>query len=118
MTARTVFQAAAWLCIVAIGVLSLVAPSLRPVTFLPQSLEHAAIFVAAGLAAALGYPNRSPLLLAAFVVFAAAIELAQLFAPGRHARVADFAVDASAACTGVLLAMLIARWRPRIAEGS
>jgi hypothetical protein len=54
-----VFQVGAWLCLAAIGVLSLVAPSLRPVTFLPHNAEHFAIFTLAGLAIKLGYPNRT-----------------------------------------------------------
>ena len=48
MTARRLFQAAGWLLVVAIVVLSLVAPSLRPVTFVPHNLEHVAIFAVTG----------------------------------------------------------------------
>ena len=44
------FQVSAWLCLGVIGALSLVAPSLRPVTFLPHDFEHVAIFSFAGLA--------------------------------------------------------------------
>jgi hypothetical protein len=40
------------------------------------------------------------------VIFAGAIELAQLFAPGRHARLSDFIVDASAACIGLAAALV------------
>ena len=115
MNARTMFQVAGWCCIVAICVLSLVAPSLRPVTFLPHGLEHAAIFAAAGFMVGFGYPERPLLQMAAFMVFAAAIELAQLYVPGRHARLIDFAVDAVAACAGVAFAVLYARVRVRLA---
>ena len=59
MTPRRLFQVVGWLCVVAIVVLSLVAPSLRPVTFLPHDLEHAAIFIITGLALGLGYPGRT-----------------------------------------------------------
>jgi VanZ family protein len=106
---RTVFQIAAWLSLLVIAALSLVAPSLRPVTFLPQALEHAAIFGLAGIAAGLGYPDRKALTMAAMVIFSGAVELAQLFAPGRHARLRDFAVDAAAALIGIALATLAAR---------
>ena len=58
MTARRLFQATGWLCVAAIVALSLVAPSLRPVTFLPHNLEHLAIFIITGLALSLGYPGR------------------------------------------------------------
>jgi hypothetical protein len=108
VTIRTFVQLFAWLCVAAIVILSLVGPSLRPVV-MPHNLEHAAIFALTGLAIGLGYPNhglRNMLLLA---VFAGAIELAQLFAPGRHARWIDFFVDALAACAGVALAVLLTR---------
>jgi hypothetical protein len=109
MTARRLFQALGWVCVLAIIVLSLVAPSLRPVTFLPHSLEHAAIFAITGMALALGYPGRIVHHMIMLVIFAAAIELAQFYAPGRHPRLIDFAVDALAACAGVALAALIMR---------
>ena len=78
--------------------LSLVAPLVRPVTILPHDLEHVAIFAIAGFLAGLGYPGRPLRTLAAFVIFAGAIELAQIPVPGRHARLSDFVIDALAAC--------------------
>jgi VanZ family protein len=107
------FRAAAWICLFAIGVLSLVKPSLRPVTVLPHNLEHAAIFALGGLAVGLGYPNRAIRNMIALTVFSGAIELAQLYAPGRHARWIDFFVDALAACLGVALALVAGRLFPR-----
>jgi hypothetical protein len=118
MSVRTLSQLAAWACIVAICVLSLVAPSLRPVTFLPHGLEHAAIFAIAGFASGLGYPERPLPHMAGFAVFAAAVELAQLYVPGRHARLIDFTVDAVAACVGVAFAVLLARARTRLTVAS
>jgi VanZ family protein len=99
------FQLCGWLCLAAISVLSLVAPSWRPVTFLPHNTEHVAIFTLAGLALGLGYPNRGARAMAALVLFAAAVELAQFYAPGRHPRLSDFLVDALGACAGVILAL-------------
>ena len=104
-----VFQAGGWLCLVAIAVLSLVAPSMRPVTFLPHNFEHVAIFALAGLAIGLGYPNRATQHAIAFTLFAAAIELAQFYTPGRHPRVSDFVVDALGACAGVVFALMLTR---------
>ena len=113
MTARRALQVVAWTCIATIAVLSLVAPSLRPVTILPHGLEHAAIFALAGLAAGLGYPARPALTVGAFVIFAGAIELAQIPVPGRHARLSDVLIDALAACAGVAIAFAASRMRPR-----
>jgi VanZ family protein len=36
-----------------------------------------------------------------------ALEALQLFAPGRHARIDDFAVDALAACAGFALVAIL-----------
>lgn len=106
-----IFRLCAWLVLGAIVALSLVTPSLRPVTVLPHGLEHAAIFAIAGFAAGLGYPNRPALTMAALVTFSAAVELAQLVAPGRHARLVDFVVDAGAACVGAAVVYLAMRLR-------
>jgi VanZ family protein len=116
MTPRKLFQLIAWICFTAIAVLSLVSPSLRPVTVLPHNLEHGAMFALTGLAVGLGYPARPVLQLIAMVAFAGAIELAQFFAPGRHARLIDFVVDASGACAGVLIAVVLASLWSRAAE--
>jgi hypothetical protein len=112
------FQLAGWACIAAIAALSLVAPSLRPVTVLPHDLEHAAIFAITGFTLGLGYPNRAQLQMPAMIAFAAVIELAQIYAPGRHARVIDFVVDAFAACVGVAVAAILMRLRARVSEAS
>ena len=105
------FRICAWLCLAAIGVLSLVAPSLRPVTFLPHNFEHVAIFSLAGLAIGLGYPNRATQQMIGLTLFAAAVEIAQFYAPGRHPRASDFVVDALGACLGVALALMLTRMR-------
>lgn len=106
---RRAFQIIGWLCLLAIVTLSLVSPSLRPVTRLPHDLEHAGIFLIMGLALGLGYPGRIAMRMAIVVAFAGAVEIAQLFAPGRHARLIDFAVDAAAACIGGALAAIALR---------
>ena len=110
---QVLWQVVTWIILLAIVFLSLVKPSLRPVTVLSHNFEHAGIFVLAGLAAGLGYPGRTLRNMIALTIFAAAIELAQLFAPGRHARWIDLAVDALAACLGVALAVVVARLFPR-----
>ena len=115
MTPRTLVRFFAWLCLAAIAALSLVSPSMRPVTDLPHGFEHAAIFALTGLAIGLGYPGRIMRDVAWLTVFAAAIELAQLAVPGRHARWIDFIVDAAAACAGVVLAFIAARLLRRTA---
>ncbi len=84
----------------AILVLSLIPSELRPETSVPHKLEHLLIFAAAGVAFGLGYEARRGLLAIQLVIFAGAVEIAQLFVPGRHARLSDFLVDAVGICAG------------------
>jgi hypothetical protein len=95
-----------WSLALLITVLSLLPPDFRPETGTPHHLEHFAIFCSTGGALGAGYINNRAALAAALVFFAGAIEFAQIFAPGRHARLSDFVVDAAAACIGVGLSML------------
>jgi VanZ family protein len=97
-----------WLLATAIVVFSLVPPDLRPVTYAPHDFEHFAIFAATGLAFGLGYGPRYPIAIA-LIIFAGAIEVAQLFVPGRHARLSDFMVGALAACIGLAASHVLMR---------
>jgi VanZ family protein len=102
-----VARISAWVLAAIIVVLSLVPPGLRPETGAPHDLEHFAIFVATGLVFGLGYARRYGIVAIFLVVFAGTIEIAQLFVPGRHARLSDFVVDALAACIGLLATLLV-----------
>jgi VanZ family protein len=103
----TVARIAAWLLTIVIIVLSLVPPSLRPETAVPHNFEHFSIFFASGVAFGVGYSRRVYLMSVMLVIFAGAIELAQIVVPGRHARFNDFIVDALAACIGAAITSLI-----------
>jgi VanZ family protein len=104
---RSACRIAAWLISLAIIALSLVPPSIRPVTEASHGVEHFAIFAINGMAFAIGYPGRAVLSAIGLVIFAATVEIAQLLAPGRHARLSDFVVDAVAACVGVAAISLL-----------
>jgi VanZ family protein len=96
-----------WLLAAVIAVLSLVPPALRPETGAPHNLEHFAMFFVTAIAFGFGY-NRRPIFTAvALVIFAGAIEIAQNFVPGRHARWSDFVVDAVALCIGTTMGSFI-----------
>jgi VanZ family protein len=101
-----------WSLAAAIVILSVVPASLRPETSLPHKFEHFAIYWATGLAFALGY-SLTPLLATVLVLFSGAVEILQLFIPGRHARVSDFIVDALASIIGLITVLLIAQVRGR-----
>jgi VanZ family protein len=98
---------AAWSLAAAIVVLSLAPPALRPKTGAPHSLEHLIIYVATGFAFGLGYKRKHGLLAILLVIFSSFIEIAQLFVPGRHARLSDFIIDAVAVCIGLVMSSLL-----------
>jgi len=106
---QRLFQVAAWLLALAIVVLSLGPSSTRLVTGAGHNLEHLLIFLATGMAFGFGYPRRFWLLPIALLAFAAAIEIAQIWAPGRHARLSDFLTDGTASCLGVGLSYLVVK---------
>ena len=96
----------AWSLAATIIVLSLVPTELRPETGIPHMFEHALAFAATGAAFGLGYETRREILAIRLAIFAGAVEIAQLFAPGRHARISDFLVDAVTICVGAIAGSL------------
>lgn len=103
----------AWAIAATIVVLSVVPVSLRPETGAPSALEHFVIYASVGFAFGLSYLQPRTLLTMWLVTFAGCIEILQLIAPGRHARVSDFLVDSIAVCLGLLGATSVRRafWR-------
>ena len=96
----------AWLLALAILVLSVVPARLRPETGIPHDVEHFGIFVATGFAFGLGYAGRysAIAIVIAMLIFAGAIETAQLFVPGRYALLTDFFLNTLALFYGVAAA--------------
>ena len=94
----------AWLLAAAVTFATLGPPTLRPHSELGQDGEHAFAFVLVGLAFGLAYRNRRWPVAAIAVVLIGVLELLQFWAPGRHARLEDFLVDAGTACIGFALA--------------
>jgi VanZ family protein len=84
-------------------------PGLRPHSDLGQDGEHALAFILVGLAFGLAYRNHRRAVAAIAVVLIGVLELMQFWAPGRHARLEDFLVDAGTACIGFALAA-VADW--------
>jgi VanZ family protein len=99
----------AWLLAAAVTFASLGPAALRPHSDLGQDGEHAFAFALVGLAFGLAYPKHRWMTLAISVVMIGVLEILQLWAPGRHARLEDFVVDALAACVGFVLAVA-ANW--------
>jgi VanZ family protein len=98
-----VLRILAWLLAVAVTFVTLGPPQYRPHSDFGQAVEHALAFVLIGLAFGFAYPRQRLLTVGVAVLMIGALEVLQLFAPGRHARIEDFAVDALAACAGFAL---------------
>ena len=111
-------QVLAWVLVFGIVGLSIVPPDDRVVTDLPRSFEHLSIFLLTGAAFGLGYPDRYPMQSIALVLFAAAVELVQVWVPGRHPRLSDFAAGVLGLGLGIGLAFVSTRMaRGRMAKG-
>jgi VanZ family protein len=108
-TPKGSLRIAAWLLLSAIAAFSLISPDYRVTTFVPHDIEHFVIFALVGLTFGLAYPSRYIAHTVALLAFTAAIELAQLWAPGRHARFSDFTVNALGLAAGLGLTYLLAR---------
>ncbi len=94
----------AWLLATAVTFATLGPADLRPHAGLGQDGEHALAFILTGLAFGLAYPRRRWITCALAIVLIGALELMQFWAPGRHARLDDFVVDAVTAAAGFVLA--------------
>jgi VanZ family protein len=102
-------RATAWFLLTVIALLSLVPPGIRPTTFLPHKVEHAGMFLLAGVAFGIAHRGYERLSSIGAVIFCASVELAQLAIPGRHARFSDFVVDAVAICAGIFVGSMLTR---------
>src|SRR5436305_14990047 len=94
----------AWMLAAAVTFATLGPATLRPHSEMGQNSEHGLAFCLLGLAFGLAYPRRRLATAAIAVVLIGLLELMQFWAPGRHARLEDFLVDAFTACFGFALA--------------
>ena len=97
----------AWLLAAAVTFATLGPPSYRPHSPLGQDGEHALAFILIGLAFGLAYTEHRLRVAVIAVIMIGALELLQLWMPGRHARLEDFIVDALTACVGLAAAAVL-----------
>ena len=100
----TLLRIVAWLLAAAVTFATLGPPRFRPQSNLGQDGEHALAFVLIGIAFGLAYSRHRLMTLAIAIVGIGGIEILQLWAPGRHARLEDFIVNALGACIGIAIA--------------
>jgi len=115
--AARVWRLLLWFGLGLAAVLAFGPPSGEPMIEGQDKLQHVAAFAALTLAACLAYPwparsglPRDAVLAAALMAYGVAIEVIQLFIPGRNGSLADVLADALGVALGLLLARL---WRRR-----
>ena len=105
----TILRLVAWGLAAAIAFATIGPARLRPHLHLGQNGEHALAFVLLGLAFGLAHTRNRSLTATLVIAFTGLIEILQFWAPGRHARMGDFVVDALAASLGLLIAAALDR---------
>ncbi len=113
---------AGWLAVIAIGILSLLPGSLRPVTGWSGLLEHFSAYLLTAIFFSQGYKCRiHPMMVGALLTaYAAILEFCQIWVPGRNAGLLDAAAGAIGSFAGCLLVMVIIprmRDTSRISQG-
>jgi VanZ family protein len=110
-------QPLARICFVA-GIVVVIVGSLNPqLTSMPfqlsDKLVHVVAYALLGVAGAVGYPRRSmtALLIVGLTVFGIAIEIAQIYVPGRDGTLLDVAANALGSVLGVVGGRRITRRR-------
>jgi len=107
---RKLLQATAWFLLLVIVGLSVVSPEYRVSTPFPQCVEHFTVFLATGVAFGLGYPFRYDQGVF-LLLFTGAIELTQLWIPGRHGFFVDFVINSLGLVLGIALVSAVTRWQ-------
>jgi VanZ family protein len=99
------FQVAGVLVVCLIVLLSIIPGNMQIRTGAPNTVEHFAAYLLSGLilARAFGSCRRTPMVIALLIILAGALEIVQLWVPGRTADFADWEASSLGAMTGVLL---------------
>jgi VanZ family protein len=113
----TFFRLVAWPLAATVVFATLGPARNRPELPITHAGEHALAFVLIGLAFGLAYPQDKRLVAGTSVVMIGLLEVLQLLAPGRHARLNDFLVDALTALIGMAIVAICDRIFSRVVEG-
>jgi VanZ family protein len=105
---RSYRLAAAWICIFAIAVLSLLPKDRLVRTDLGGHFEHILAYTGTALAVAYAY-GAKPILALRLIAYAGILELLQRFSPGRTSSIEDFACSAIGVLLGGALFMIANR---------
>jgi len=102
---------AGWIAVLAIAVLSLVPGEMRPRVLSVSQVEHVLAYMAAGSTLTFGYfRRRNVAMIAALLpLYAALLEVLQIWVPGRVSRLIDVAAGTLGTWIGIGMILLIHR---------
>jgi VanZ family protein len=108
-----IFRLLGWGAVALISVLSLIPGEVRPHVLMSGKVEHFVAYLLTSSVLALAYRVRGKAILIALLLsgYSGILEILQLWIPGRHSRLTDFAVSSLGACTGVLLVLIALSFR-------
>jgi VanZ family protein len=112
-------RAAAWICIAAIGIISLLpAIEVAPIrTSLGGHIEHMLTYAVVSLITAAAYPDQSRFkIVGGLIVYAAVLEFLQRYSPGRHSSFEDLAFSTAGVMLGVTIFHLVQQLRAKQAS--
>jgi len=114
---RLAARVAGWLAVIAIVIVSLVPGDLRPHLAASNKLEHFSAYFVAAMLLRIGHTRRQTSLGIAVLlpILAGSLEIAQLWIPGRHARLTDFAVSSFGVWVALAALLLLRRFYPAVA---
>jgi VanZ family protein len=106
--ARSYRLTAAWICIIAIAVLSLLPNDQMVRTNLGGHIEHILAYTGTALVVAYAFEApKAPIIVFSLIAYAGALELLQRFSPGRTPSIGDFACSAIGVIMGVALFVIV-----------
>jgi VanZ family protein len=113
------FRVASISCIIALAILSWLPANELARTSLGGHVEHFIAYLGTATAMGLAFQRRPQLAMqcALLVAYAAVLEVGQLYSPGRHASVEDFAFGAAGAVSGGLLMWIVRSCMLTLARG-
>jgi len=96
--------------VVTVAVLSLLPQDVMPKVELSDKVGHFIAYAAIAAAGLLGWRTAAAPVAIASILLGGALEIAQMFVPGRSAELLDFVVDAGGVAAGMLLAGFLLRF--------
>jgi len=97
------------LCILTVTVLSLLPQAVMPKVGISDKLSHFIAYTAIAAFGLLGYRTAVLRIAIGVIGLGGAIEIAQIFVPGRSADIVDFVVDVVGVAAGLVLARALLR---------